>query len=240
MALRGAGVAALTAACLGAAEVHARVGGDPSVADDYVRRWARGTLRLCNVRVRQDGQPPPPPPHARLVVANHRSALDIPILLSRFGGAVLSKAELADWPLLGTGAKKAGCIFVDREDPRSGAKAMRAIRTRLQAGTTVSVFPEGTTFAGDEVRPLNRGALVAARGLEVEFLCVGIAHPAGTEFIEEGFDEHVANFASRRRLDVGLAFGRPHRITGRPAELVPKLQDELQALVDRARAIVGG
>lgn len=238
MAARGASVAALTAACVGASMVHERVVDLPQVADGYVRRWARGTLMLTGVRLHRVGALPPRPRRARLIVANHRSALDIPVLLSLFGGSVLSKAELADWPLLGRGARMAGCIFVDRDDPRSGALAMRAMRATLQAKKTLAVFPEGTTYAGDEVRPLNRGALVAARGLDVELLPVGLAHPPGTEFIEDAFADHVANFASMRRLDVGVAIGEVQPLEGSAKQVLPRMHEQLQALVHRARAAV--
>ena len=98
-----------------------------------------------------------------LVVANHRSTADILVLLRTFGGRMVSRADLAGWPLVGAAARAVGTLFVDRSDAASGATAVRAIRTRLVAGDTVIVFPEGTTFPDDEVRPFHAGAFVAAR-----------------------------------------------------------------------------
>lgn len=207
------------------------------LADRHVQAWARGTLRIAGVRVHIEGLAPPPPQRARLVVANHRSALDIPLMMAHFGGAALSRGDLQDWPLLGHGAKKAGCIFVDREDPLSGALAIRQIRGKLQARGSVSLFPEGTTFPGDEVRPFSRGAFVAARGLEVEIVHVGIAHPEGTEFVEEDMGEHVANFAARKRLQVCISIGEPQLLVGRPKAIAEQARDEVQAHVARARTL---
>lgn len=206
------------------------------IFERYMRTWTAGLLRMFAVELRIVGQLPPPPSGARMVISNHRSALDIGILLTHFGGSVLSRADLHDWPLLGLAAQKAQTIFVDRESKHSGAQAIRAIREHLQRGRTVSVFPEGTTFAGDEVRPFNAGAFVAARKLDVEYVPVGIAYPPGCEFVESSFVEHVAAVAQRPRTPVVMAVGDPLRIDGRANEVADRLHAEVQALVVHARA----
>jgi len=210
------------------------------VRDGLVKIWARRTLRIIGVEVEVDGPLPPPSSTPRLIVSNHRTALDIPVLLSLFGGAILSRGDIEDWPLLGASAKKAGCIFVDRSDPRSGARAIREIRSKLSEGTSVSIFPEGTTFAGDEVREFMPGVFLAARKLDVELLHVGLAYPPGTEFVEDDFGDHMANVASRPRLRVGVAVSQPVPLLGAPRVVAPKAHDEVQALVHRARASLAG
>jgi len=45
---------------------------------------------------------------------------------------------------------------------RACARVIRAIASRLGEGDVVSLFPEGTTFPDDEVRPFLRGGFVAA------------------------------------------------------------------------------
>ena len=51
-------------------------------------------------------------------------------------GALLSRGDLEHWPLLGLAAQKAQTIFVDRDSPKSGLQAIRAIRENLQRGRT--------------------------------------------------------------------------------------------------------
>ena len=241
---RAAAIAAMTVAKYAHCEFDERRAPDPEArrrtTDEHVRRWARMVLRTIGVELHIEGTVPAPPRGPRLVVSNHRTALDIPVLLSLFGGSILSRGDIADWPLLGASAKKGGTIFVDRSDPRSGAKAIRAIRAKLVENGCVSLFPEGTTFAGDVVRPFQPGSFISARGLDCELIHVGLAYPPGTEFIEDDFADHMANVASRRRLVVGVAIGDGRPMDGAPRVVAPRSHDEVQALVHRARELATG
>lgn len=193
-------------------------------------------LRIFGVESLRNG-PAPAPARARLVVANHRAALDIGILLHELGGIFLSRADLADWPVVGQLASEAGTIFVDRDDRRSGAAAIRAVRRRLKAGGSVMIFPEGATFAGDEVQPFHAGAFIAARGLDVEIVPVGLAYPHGVEYVDVSFVEHVEELARRPHTRVGIAFGEPFLAEGRPAALAEHAHGVVQSLVREARAL---
>src|SRR5262249_6734859 len=157
----------------------------------WMKRWAGGLLELFGFQLTLLSPPPPPARGARLVVSNHRSPIDILLMLRHFGGVVLSRGDLARWPVLGVAAQRAETIFVDRKDAYSGFLAVRALRERLAQGRTVIVFPEGTTFVGDEVREFQGGAFAAARGLAVEVVPVGIAYEPGVEFFQETFVGHM-------------------------------------------------
>jgi len=205
----------------------------------WVRGWAAGLVRVFGVDLRSTGEPITEPTRGRLVVSAHRSPLDIIILLERFGGTVLSRADLRDWPVLGPAAYHTGTIFVDRDDERSGVKAIREIRRRLQNGQTVIVFPEGTTVRGDDVRPFVGGAFAAVRGLDAELVPVGVAYESGCEFVDESFGQHVTRVAQRPVTRVGLCIGKARLASdfGRDREaMASAMQAEVQALVHRARA----
>lgn len=190
--------------------------------------------RLLEHRGRHRAKAPLP----RLIVSNHRTALDIGVLMSELGGSFLSRADLADWPVAGRMAKRADTIFVDRESRGSGAMAIRTIRRRLREGGSVIVFPEGTTYAGDEVRPFRGGAFVATRGLETEILPVGIAYPLGVEYVGQGFVEHVRSVAARPSTPVQLVVGLPFRCEGTTSEVAEKTHEIVQALVLEARRLL--
>ncbi|MEZ4454734.1 MAG: lysophospholipid acyltransferase family protein [Nannocystaceae bacterium] len=237
-AARASGAIAWTAAELAVVETKMRA--RPEAAEDLfdreMRRWCLGLLRIAGVDLRRGGERPGPAHGPRLVIANHRSAYDIPILLTLFGGSVLSRADIAEWPLFGYAARRAQTIFVDRDSPQSGVKAIRAIREHLQRGRTVSVFPEGTTIAGDTLRPFSGGAFAAARGLDVEIVPVGLAYPSGCEYVEERFVDHIANLTGRGRIPVGVCVGAPRRSGGRTQ--VKDLEAEVSGLVAKARALL--
>ena len=110
-------------------------------------------------------------------MTNHRSAIDIGVVLATFGGTMVSRADLASWPVVGAAARAVGTVFVDRSSAKSGAATIRAIQKHLEEGQTINLFPEGTTFDGDEVRPFHGGAFVSAVRAEAEVLPVGLAYP---------------------------------------------------------------
>ena len=198
-------------------------------------RVSRRILRILGVTPYWAGALPPKR-GPRLIVANHRAALDIGVLMTRFGGVFLSRADLERWPIIGTLARQGETIFVDRADRNSGARAIRAIRRRLGEGHTVIVFPEGTTYRGDEVRPFLAGAFAAARGLDVEVVPVGLAYPPGTEYVDTDFVSHVRGVAARPQTPVCVQIGAPFAMEGRAGEVAAEAREAVQALVEKARA----
>lgn len=210
------------------------------VFDGWLVRWARAMLRCMGTEVVQRGAVPPVGDRPRLVVGNHRTAMDIPVMLSRFAGSVVSRGDLESWPIIGAGARAAQVIFVDKTSTGSKVRAIRAVRQRLRAGRTVSVFPEGSTFEGDEVRPFFRGSLAAARGIEAEVIPVGLAYPTGVEYLDETFMEHMQRYAARRRVRVGMVIGAPMPLDALGAAPEEALRQEVASLVVSARALADG
>jgi 1-acyl-sn-glycerol-3-phosphate acyltransferase len=244
--VRVAAMSGFTLGMLGGVRAHQRLVPEPeryALYQRWMKRWCQGLLDIFGVSpliVHGEVAQPSAAGTARLVVANHRSPLDIPLLLRQFGGVVLSRDDLADWPVLGPAARSAETIFVDRKDTMSGVAAARAIRNRLEHGRTVIVFPEGTTHAGDEVHTFFEGAFAAARGLRVEIVPVGIAYQAGTEFVEPTFGQHLARVAGRARTRVACVLGNPRPMQGTRRELSAGLRSEIQGLVQTARQALDG
>jgi 1-acyl-sn-glycerol-3-phosphate acyltransferase len=177
----------------------------------------------------------------RLLVANHRSMIDIGVLLREFGGHVVSRDDLANWPLVGAAARSVGTVFVDRSSATSGVHAIREMARLLEAGRLVSVFPEGTTFPDDEVRPFHKGAFVAAKIADAEILPVGIAYEPyeGAEsaaFVDETFVAHLSRLAGAPRTRVAIAIGEPMRIATNAERTARAARDRVADLVRTARA----
>ena len=81
-----------------------------------------------------------------LYVCNHRSFSDPLILLKYLDAYVIAKAEVADMPLISTGAKLTGIIYVKRDSKDSRSAVRRTlIKTIKEDQLNVLVYPEGTT-----------------------------------------------------------------------------------------------
>jgi 1-acyl-sn-glycerol-3-phosphate acyltransferase len=203
-----------------------------------LRRWAVGARRILGVEFDVVHGEARAPERARLVVANHRTPLDIIPLILLFGGHFLANHKTRKAPVIGGAAELVGTIFVDRDDRRSGANAIRQMKRYLEEKRTVIVFPEGTTHGGDEVRPFQRGAFLAAKGLDAEVVPVGIAYPSGHEFVQQSLGAHARGFLERPENRAWVSIGDPI-----PAEQVVKdeehVRTKVQELVDRSRAGAG-
>ena len=244
-AARASGFLGLTAAMLPAFVARMASTSDTdraTVRDAWVGRWARALLKLFAIEVIVDGAVPPPTQgrgRGRLVVTNHRSAIDIGVVLSTFGGTMVSRADLAGWPVLGAAARAVGTVFVDRASAKSGAATIRTIQKLLEEGQTINLFPEGTTFDGDEVRPFHGGAFVSAVRAEAEILPVGIAYPrgSGAAFVDETFVAHLARMSRSGSTRMVVAVGTPFiaRRADRATDITKRAHAEVQALVERER-----
>ncbi len=182
--------------------------------DRITRAWSSSLLKLFDCTLVVDGNPGEPGigrGAGRIVVANHRSIIDIAVMLSLFGGAVLSRGDLEHWPIIGRAAKNAGTIFVDRSSKKSGAQAIRAMCDRLELHDTICLFPEGTTYEDDEVRAFKAGAFVAAHRAHVPVVPVGIVYPlgSGAAFGGETFMQHPGRLAGSGGTRVGVEIGEP-------------------------------
>ena len=79
-----------------------------------------------------------------MLVANHTSMTDIMLMLvcMKHPFVFVGKKELAKIPLFGYFYKRT-CILVDRENQRSRKEVFERAQKRLNAGTSVCIFPEG-------------------------------------------------------------------------------------------------
>ena len=220
-----------------------------AVREAWVRRWSRLTLPLVGVDARAVG------PHldagssypardasgrGRIFVMNHRSALDIVLSFAFFDAAIVSRADLGAWPVLGPLARRVGTIFVDRESRVSGAAVISAMRTALVRGSAVMVYPEGTTYPDDEVRPFKPGGFLAARRAGAEVVPAGVAYAdPEAAFVDETFLAHVRRVAARPKTRVALVAGQPIVDPGgTPAEFAEAGRVAVQGLVREARTLL--
>ena len=134
--------------------------------------WARRTLRLMGVETRLAA---PIPTGAQVWVSNHLSWLDPLVFLSLRPSMAMAKAEVATYPLIGTGASRIGLRFVDRSNLFSRAAALRGMVRDLRAGADFLLFPEGTTTSGESLAPLYQGGLRMAHRLGVKLLPLRLA-----------------------------------------------------------------
>jgi 1-acyl-sn-glycerol-3-phosphate acyltransferase len=119
----------------------------------------RALLKIFNVRVIERGTPPGKAP--TIVVSNHVSWLDIPVIGSLHPLSFIAKSEIEGWPVVGFMATLQRSVFIDRQRRKATAEVNDALAHRLVKGEVIVLFAEGTTSDGNRLLPF-RSSLVGA------------------------------------------------------------------------------
>ena len=103
-----------------------------------------------------------------ILVGNHISFLDIPVLLAALPEVTfVAKDDLLKWPIIGNGAKALGTIFVNRGTGSDRSHVRTQVAKVLhEKKSVVAIFPSGTTCLYEE-KPWKKGAFEIAKEARV-------------------------------------------------------------------------
>jgi 1-acyl-sn-glycerol-3-phosphate acyltransferase len=223
---RLAGFAGLTAAY--GARLLARPP-EPTRQARITHAWGAALTKVLGLEIEIDGDLPR---QAAVLVANHRSYADIAVISSCTPVTFVGKSEVVKWPVIGAAAVRAGTLFVKRGNVCSGARVLRRMTARVRAGTSIVVFPEGTTCAPPGIGPFQRGAFRLAAAARIPVIPVAIeygrAADAWTDPDDASFMTHLVETFGRRRVYVRISFGAP--LSGTEADA---LHDEAVTWIER-------
>jgi len=184
------------------------------------RRWARFLLVVSGARMRVEGLEKIENDGSYVLVANHTSYMDTPVMLQipvqiRF----FAKRGLFRIPLLGGHLRRAGHFPVVRENPRASLKSLtEGARMVRERGVSVVLFPEGGRSPCG-LREFKEGAAYLAIKAGVPAVPIGIV-------------------GTRQVLPMGSMHVRPHAVTvriGEPISTVGMKLDERGELNDTLR-----
>lgn len=132
--------------------------GEPS--HRVARFWAWLILKICLVRVEVKGAENLEPGRSYVVVSNHQSLFDTPILFAYLplSFRTLYKKSLNRIPFLGWHLFMSGHIAVERESPSKARESLEHAAGRIRNGTSIAVFPEGTRSYDGVMRPFKKGS----------------------------------------------------------------------------------
>ncbi len=144
--------------------VHQFVKLSPKARAEVRRRCLRMCVRMMGFVYNLDDERPKELPYdkAYLYVCNHRSWSDPLIALGILDALPISKAEVKDIPVIGAGMSFTGIVYLERMNKESHQKVRREIARALANGTSVLIFPEGTTFTTAQTGAFKRGAFEQA------------------------------------------------------------------------------
>ncbi len=138
--------------------------------------WAKILTRLAGVRVHVSGQENMNPHQSYILVANHQSAFDIPVIYgySKLDLRWVMKAEIKWIPFVAAGCRAIGHVFVERGNTQQATNAINRAVGRLEEGTGVLFFPEGTRSMNGTLLPFKKGAFRLAIDQQMPILPVTV------------------------------------------------------------------
>ncbi len=138
--------------------------------------WGRVLTWLVPVRVEVEGLEHIDAGQSYVVVANHQSQFDIPVIYGWIGLDLrwVAKAELSRIPFVAAGCRAIGHIFINRADPEQAREAINRAVGRLKPGTGLMFFAEGTRSRTGELLPFKKGAFRVAVDQQLPILPVTV------------------------------------------------------------------
>ncbi len=200
-----------------------------------MKGFSTGICAILGVRIEPTGEPPS---GACLVAPNHWGYVDVFVLGSLYRDLFVSRADVADWPIVGIFARAGGTLFIRRDIRKDAARVGDAIERDLRLGGRVTAFLEGGAGDGTHVRPFKSALVQAAVAAGVPCVPVALRYelPAGlgldaataVAWIDGGFFGHLWRLLHVRRIDAKVSFLPPRTGTDRKA-LARALEGDVRA-----------
>lgn len=138
--------------------------------------WAKLCCTITPLFINIKGRQNYNPEQSYIIVANHQSMADIPILQGYLGLKIkwIMKKELEKIPIFGFACHQLGCIYVDRRNPAAAIKSIQDAKDKLSKNASVLFFVEGTRTRDGKLLPFKKGAFRFAKEIGLPILPITI------------------------------------------------------------------
>lgn len=129
-----------------------------------IQYWAKRLLRILRIKITLSGEVLKfLSKDTYLIVSNHISWLDIPVIFSLKPITFVSASDVKTWLIIGMLAKISGAIFVDRNRKSSLVEVIQAMNHHFKnEKQSICIFPEGITSNGYQVLPFKSNLFQSA------------------------------------------------------------------------------
>ena len=182
--------------------------------DHVAERWARQVVGRTRMHVSVHGDPIPSG-RAFVVMSNHQSHMDIPLLWYVMQGHTLrfvAKSEFRKVPIWGPALVKGECVMIDRNDRARAIESLRRAASLVESGVNIWIAPEGTRSRNGRLGPFKKGGFHLARNTATDILPIAIN---GTINVLP-----PNTLSARTDIPVDVIIGRPITTAARDMESV--------------------
>jgi 1-acyl-sn-glycerol-3-phosphate acyltransferase len=201
-----------------------------------IQQWAKRLLRILKIKITLSGEVLKfLGKDSYLVVSNHISWLDIPVIFSLKPITFVSATDIKTWPIIGMLAKISGAIFVDRHRKSSLIEVIQAMNHHFKNDKqSICIFPEGITSNGYQVLPFKSNLFQSAFESNKLLLPLSIKYKENNVITNRtsfhGSTTLLQSFkrvAKSNHIEVDVDIGYPMKPTQSRKELSVKLQEAI-------------
>jgi 1-acyl-sn-glycerol-3-phosphate acyltransferase len=209
-------------------------------AQEYVAGALQWSLvqafRLTGMRLLVERAPAVRSHASYIIVSNHQSMFDIPILgsvfFSNFPKYISKKSLGRGIPSVSYNLRKGGHVLIDRTDGPTAVEAIRELGRRVAAGRcSAMIFPEGTRARQGALGPFKPAGLMALLEEAPAAPIVPVAIDKSWRLLRHNY--FPVPWGTRIRVSIGEPIAR-HAGEDRRA-LVERTRDEIDAALTRGR-----
>ena len=133
--------------------------------DARLEHWSAEIVKNARMDLHVHGRERMKPGTVYLVMSNHQSLYDIPVLFHVIGPnlRMITKVELFKVPVFGGALSAAGFIAIDRSNRQRAIESLAVARQKLAQGIHVWIAPEGTRSKTGKLLPFKKGGFALAR-----------------------------------------------------------------------------
>lgn len=144
-----------------------------------IRGWAKNILGVIHLsyRVYNPHGIAPKPHKAWIIMSNHASLYDIPLIFMAVPGNIrmVAKKELFRVPLWGHAMRAAKFISIDRKNSAQAALDLKLAQQQMEEdGVVPWISPEGTRSHNGQLGPFKAGGFLLALSTNAMIIPVGI------------------------------------------------------------------
>jgi 1-acyl-sn-glycerol-3-phosphate acyltransferase len=142
------------------------------------RGWARSLLLAAGIKLEISGLENIEPEKSYILIANHQSHMDIPVLTCVLPVPlrIIAKKELFKIPFLGWGMKGVGMLSIDRSNRKKSIDTLKEAEEIIKTHVlSILAFPEGTRSDDGKIHPFKKGPFILAINTGLPLLPVSVS-----------------------------------------------------------------
>lgn len=141
------------------------------------RTFARSVLIICGVKMDVDVRGSFDDNKKYLIISNHLSYLDIPILMCTVPRNIrfIYKKSITKVPIFGWAMYLGGYIPINRENARSAIESLKQAANMLTKDISIAIFPEGTRSRTGQIQEFKKGIFMLADFTQADIIPVSIS-----------------------------------------------------------------